>query len=164
AHMDGDRRGFCSLEPPHPTRIACRVAQYRPAVAGRWRACSLPGHGQCLAGYRVRLSDAAHIALGASVALGGAYVHHRLCLSRYIASLGAGTRLIAGYSWIRQSQAVSITRLAVVARRNRAAWIGSVPLCLSTYTSNASQAGKQPRSEEHTSELQSRENIVCRLL
>src|SRR5690606_41305900 len=28
----------------------------------------------------------------------------------------------------------------------------------------AAQAGDQPRSEEHTSELQSRENLVCRLL
>src|SRR5690606_41948912 len=26
------------------------------------------------------------------------------------------------------------------------------------------QAGRDPRSEEHTSELQSRENLVCRLL
>src|SRR5690606_40643791 len=35
---------------------------------------------------------------------------------------------------------------------------------LSTSTSSAPDSTTSPRSEEHTSELQSRENLVCRLL
>src|SRR5690606_41528324 len=46
------------------------------------------------------------------------------------------------------------------------------PICASTRTSTGSPARsllrkyspRRPRSEEHTSELQSRENLVCRLL
>src|SRR5690606_41818953 len=38
----------------------------------------------------------------------------------------------------------------------------SAPPTLSDSSSN--QVGQQARSEEHTSELQSRENLVCRLL
>src|SRR5436309_11446349 len=37
-------------------------------------------------------------------------------------------------------------------------------LCLYLLTGGEAFGGNPPRSEEHTSELQSRENLVCRLL
>src|SRR5690606_41141057 len=42
-------------------------------------------------------------------------------------------------------------------------WVASTSVTISL-TAPTSQAARRPRSEEHTSELQSRENLVCRLL
>src|SRR5690606_41417849 len=45
--------------------------------------------------------------------------------------------------------------------RTTCVWTGS---CGSCRSGGRSRSGSQPRSEEHTSELQSREKLVCRLL
>src|SRR5690606_42042699 len=48
-------------------------------------------------------------------------------------------------------------QLAVISRRNRRSMNAEITLLLEQFVA-------EKRSEEHTSELQSRENLVCRLL
>src|SRR3712207_7427882 len=47
---------------------------------------------------------------------------------------------------------------------NRARWLQAMPANLLTPTALAERASELARSEEHTSELQSRQYLVCRLL
>src|SRR5690606_41720408 len=49
-------------------------------------------------------------------------------------------------------------------RRAKASWSSRVTPYLAATFSAVSPIESVPRSEEHTSELQSRENLVCRLL
>src|SRR5690606_42148745 len=51
---------------------------------------------------------------------------------------------------------------STLARRQVSSRVTSIPPCRMRHTSR--HVAPTPRSEEHTSELQSRENLVCRLL
>src|SRR5690606_40913986 len=71
----------------------------------------------------------------------------RICCSRATA--------ISGCSEMRSCRRVSLKAVC---------WV--IPRCLQVQVQilYATCAGRRRRSEEHTSELQSRENLVCRLL
>src|SRR3989454_12733335 len=62
---------------------------------------------------------------------------------------------------INERRRLVVQRAAVVARRQAAELLGAVEQFVAVA---AVQQGIQPRSEEHTSELQSPCNLVCRLL
>src|SRR2546430_6699312 len=66
------------------------------------------------------------------------------------------------YTTLFRSVAISVTRLPRRSGGNDAANISGVRI--NATFENASQKSARSRSEEHTSELQSQSNLVCRLL
>src|SRR5436309_11589786 len=71
----------------------------------------------------------------------------------------------AGIYPLSLHDALPISRRAVVRfARSRCVLVASPPRRTRTNTPATAAARATPRSEEHTSELQSRENLVCRLL
>src|SRR5690606_25894913 len=85
----------------------------------------------------------------------GAYVLHYTVFGRYLYAIG-GNRDAAAYSGI------NVKRVETSSYVISAGLGGVAGVCYASYIGQMSQ--QVGRSEEHTSELQSRENLVCRLL
>src|SRR2546427_8223565 len=64
----------------------------------------------------------------------------------------------------RSGPLYKIPRTLCFASGDAAVALGMARTCLETFTELAGSKTPRPRSEEHTSELQSQSNLVCRLL
>src|SRR5690606_39522800 len=86
-------------------------------------------------------------------------------ISIMFSSFFQGNIRISAFSLYRRSENVKIELLVIIKAPNHIHPMTQTPDDdLSAFDADKLESDKRLRSEEHTSELQSRENLVCRLL